>query len=234
MGELEQWDEAAERYAYEQERSAFAEGNKRIVMERFRELKGKSLLDLGCGYGWYTAYFRAIGAKAIGCDGSGKMIELAKSKYPNGTFDRVDLLDQLPYADQSFDVVFCNQVLMDLDPIFGVVGEVGRVLRPKGIFYMSIVHPAFFDSRWEEDGLGFCRTKTMERYLSHYSLENSFWGRTKQYHRTVGYYINTIIDAGFRLLHMEEPQAYDGVRKTKEFPLFLFLEFEKMETAELG
>ncbi|MCQ2461905.1 MAG: hypothetical protein MJ177_00695 [Clostridia bacterium] len=54
---LQQWNNAAERYTNEQEQSEFAESNKRIVKERFRNLSGQKVLDLGCGYGYYTVDF---------------------------------------------------------------------------------------------------------------------------------------------------------------------------------
>ena len=43
------------------------------------QFSGESVLDLGCGYGCYTDYFRTAGADVIGIDGSEKMIELARA-----------------------------------------------------------------------------------------------------------------------------------------------------------
>ena len=71
---LQRWNNAAERYAIEQERSEFAESNKRIVKERFENLSGQKVLDLGCGYGYYADYFTGIGA-----DISDKMLDVAKA-----------------------------------------------------------------------------------------------------------------------------------------------------------
>ena len=226
--ETDPWDLAAERYRQEQEHSAFASVNRRMVTGRFRglDLKGKALLDLGCGYGWYTHYFHSVGAKAVGCDGSAEMLRLARSQYPDIPFERVDLLEELPYGDERFDVVFCNQVLMDIPCISGLIKEVGRITAEGGLFYVSLVHPAFYDARWQEED-GFGKVRIMERYLSEYSIENGFWGSTRHYHRTLSSYLNTILRAGFRLLHVEEPETYDGVCRSAEFPLFFAAEFQK-------
>lgn len=224
---LAQWNSAAKTYMQDQEKSEFADVNKAVVKERFSELKGKRVLDLGCGYGWYTEYFRSIGADAVGCDGSQEMILLAKANYPACTFDKADVTEELVYGDSSFDLVFCNQVLMDIEEIDGLIEEVYRITKCGGTFYMGIVHPAFYDCHWGKDESGFCRTRTMERYLSEYSFDNDFWGSTRHYHRTVSFYMNLMLQKGFTLVRMEEPISYDGVRKSREFPLFLFLEFKK-------
>lgn len=229
---IEQWDLAAEQYTAGQEQSEFANLNKQIVIKRFSNLQNKTVLDLGCGYGWYTDYFKKIGATVIGCDGSSKMIYFAKNKYANIEFNEVDFCKQLPYDDNRFDLVFCNQVLMDLADIPHLIKEVNRVMKNNGIFYMSIVHPAFYDCHWGQDDTGFCKTKIMERYLSEYSFDNEFWGETIHYHRTISHYINIIIGSGFVLKCLNEPKSYDGTIKSDEFPLFLFAEFEKANSVK--
>lgn len=62
---LQQWNNDAERYAIEQERSEFAESIKRIVKERFGNLSGQKVLDLGCGYGHNCADFIKRGADSV-------------------------------------------------------------------------------------------------------------------------------------------------------------------------
>lgn len=116
---------------------------------------------------------------------------------------------------------------MDIDSFEKVYQEVYRVLKLNGIFYFSIVHPAFYDCYWEQDERGFRKSKIMSKYLSEYSFINDFWGETTHYHRTISTYINSALSKGFVLKYLEEPISYDGVTKSKEFPLFLFAEFVK-------
>ena len=54
---VDQWDKAAKKYTKDQEQSDFVESNKRVVKARFQEMSGRKVLDLGCGYGYYTDYF---------------------------------------------------------------------------------------------------------------------------------------------------------------------------------
>lgn len=224
---IEKWNRAAIVYTAMQEESEFAAINKNIITKRFKDLSGKRVLDLGCGYGWYTDFFSYIGADVIGCDGSEKMIELAKKRYPDCRFECVDIEKKLSYKSDSFDLVFCNQVLMDIEKFEELFDDVFRITNKGGIFYFSIVHPAFYDCHWGKDENGFRNAKIMTRYLSEYSFDNEFWGKTTHYHRTISKYINTATEKGFRLVRLEEPVSYDGVTKSKEFPLFLFAELEK-------
>lgn len=224
---IEQWNAAAKLFESDQEQSEFALINKEVVKERFAEFNGEKILDLGCGYGFYTNYFDSIGAHTIGCDGSEEMLALARNNYPKSIFEPADIEKLLPYENEQFDLVFCNQVLMDIENLDTIFSEICRVTKKSGIFYMSIVHPAFYDCRWGKDEQGFRRYKIMERYLSEYAFDNEYWGKTRHYHRTVSYYVNRIIKNGFQLVCMNEPVSYDGVNKSNEFPLFLFLEFIK-------
>ncbi len=224
---IEKWNQAADMYTEMQEESQFVYVNKKIVKERFTDLSGKRVLDLGCGYGWYTNYFFSVGADVIGCDGSTKMLELAKKKYPECNFEYTNIEEKLSYDNNEFDIVFCNQVVMDIDNFEELFEEAFRILKAGGIFYFSIVHPVFYDCDWEKDENGFMYAKRIIRYLSEYSFDNKFWGKTTHYHRTISKYINTAIEKGFRLMHLGEPVIYDGVTQSDEIPLFLFWEFEK-------
>lgn len=228
---IAQWDAAAQVYEQMQETDHFALCNREIVRERFPDASGLRVLDLGCGGGWYTDYFSSIGAACVGVDGSAKMIETASDRYPDRQFVLADITQSLPFADNSFDLVFCNQVLMDIDPLEPVFAEVRRVLRIGGTFYWGIVHPAFYDSTWQKDETGYCYAKTMRRYIGCYPMTNEFWGETSHFHRPISYYLNLAAEYGFTLCHIEEPESYDGIEKNADLPLFLFAEFRK--TAEL-
>lgn len=219
-----QWNDAAGEYLEAQETSAFSKVNKAIVKSRFTELHDEKVLDLGCGYGSYTDYFRSIGGCATGVDGASSMVELAKDKYPESAFEVVDITEKLPFDDGAFDIVFCNQVLMDIENVESVLEEVTRVLKPGGIFYFSIVHPAFYNGEWVE---GNPSGKLITSYITPGITENHFWGETTHFHRPLSFYLNACSDAGLSLVHTEEPRAYDGVSKNEDIPLFFFAEYRK-------
>ncbi|MDE7361018.1 MAG: class I SAM-dependent methyltransferase, partial [Oscillospiraceae bacterium] len=97
---IQQWDNTAATYVEDQERSEFAESNKAVIEVRFQRLNGERVLDLGCGYGWYTDFFARIGANAVGVDGSEKMIAIARERYPNLEFTIADIEKPLPYTNE--------------------------------------------------------------------------------------------------------------------------------------
>jgi SAM-dependent methyltransferase len=89
------------------------------------ELRGRSILDVGCGLGDLRSYLagRGIDADYTGVDVSEKMVAAALQRQPGGKFLRADLFDgagqgpgpsKNPFADGSFDVIYCSG-LFNLD-----------------------------------------------------------------------------------------------------------------------
>ena len=222
-----QWNNAASKYADDQERSEFVESNKRVVQARFTAFHGEKILDLGCGYGSYTDYFRSIGANAIGVDGSEKMIEIARNKYPQAEFSVMDMTSPLKFENGRFDIVFSNQVFMDVENLDFVFSECRRVLKTGGIFYFSIVHPAFYGGYWLTNESGYKYGRAMEKYIQPYHFTNHFWGETEHFHRPLSFYLNLASKHGFLLKQTCEPISYDGKTQNSDIPLFFFAEFMK-------
>ena len=224
---ISQWNRAALSYTEDQERSELAQSNKRVVKARFQGFNGEKVLDLGCGYGFYTDYFRSIGADAVGVDGSEKMIEIARARYPAAGFSVMDITAPLAFESGQFDLVFSNQVLMDIENVDFVFSECSRVLKTGGILYYSIVHPAFYDGRWQQDETGYKYAKALEQYIEPYHFENEFWGETRHFHRPLSYYLNEAAKNGFALERAWGPASYDGIHKNGDLPLFFFAEYRK-------
>ena len=210
-----------------QEHSEFVESNKRVVQDRFKHFYGEKILDLGCGYGFFTDYFRSIGADAIGVDGSEKMIELARERYPITEFSVMDITMPFTFENNQFDVVFSNQVLMDIEDIDFVFSECKRILKTGGILYYSIVHPAFYDCHWQKDESGYRYAKVMDKYIKPYQCTQEFWGETEHFHRPLSYYLNVAAKNGFVLEETCEPVSYDGINKNSDLPLFFSAEYLK-------
>ena len=226
---IRQWNNAAETFAKEQESSAFADANKKIIKERFKAFKGEKILDLGCGYGYYTDYFKSIGGNAVGIDASQAMIDIAKKNYPDCDFEVADITQKIPFEDNFFDIIFCNQVLMDIENAESVFYECSRILKPGGILYYSITHPVFFNGEWKKNDEDSPAGKLIDSYLTQSVSTNLFWGETKHFHRPLSFYLNAAADAGLSLVHTEEPKTYDGINKNDDLPLFFFAEYKKLD-----
>lgn len=100
-----------------------------------------TILDVGCGPGTISADFAALveegQGSVIGCDASEAVVqqatELVKSRnLSNLTFQQCDA-NALPFADNSFDIVHCHQVLQHVKDPVGILKEMRRVARPGGI-----------------------------------------------------------------------------------------------------
>ena len=66
-------------------RTEIDRGTHELLAALPESLEGR-LLDLGCGYGYYTHYFDEAGAHAIGVDGAEAMIQIARKRYPGSAF----------------------------------------------------------------------------------------------------------------------------------------------------
>jgi SAM-dependent methyltransferase len=74
------------------------------VFDRIGISRGTHLLDVGCGAGLAAQLAAQLGAQVTGIDVAPAFIEIARERVPDGDF-RVGDMEELPYADASFDVV---------------------------------------------------------------------------------------------------------------------------------
>lgn len=98
-------------------------------------VKGKKLLELGCGLGEASTYFAMNGAEVTATDLSGEMLKVAQ-KVAEAYGARIETqkcsADQLPFGDNTFDIVYVANLFHHVD-IDKTVSEVYRVLKKGGI-----------------------------------------------------------------------------------------------------
>ena len=96
---------------------------------------GRPVLEVGCGAGVDLARFAKGGARVTGVDLAPSAIELARANFEqqglHGDF-RVANGEQLPFQDDSFDLVFAHGVVQYTANPEGLVKECRRVLKPGG------------------------------------------------------------------------------------------------------
>ena len=108
----------------------------------FPPLQGKSVLDLGCGYGWHCKFSAEKGAvRVLGIDASQKMIEEAKrrNKESHITY-RLCGIEEYEYPKNMWDCVISNLALHYIENIEQIFQKVHRTLKPDGIFLFNIEH----------------------------------------------------------------------------------------------
>lgn len=74
-------------------------------------VKGKKILDLGCGTGIYAKILRKRGARVKGIDVSSKEIEIAREQNPGIEFI-IGNAEKLPYKNKEFDIVLSTSVFL--------------------------------------------------------------------------------------------------------------------------
>jgi ubiquinone/menaquinone biosynthesis C-methylase UbiE len=100
---------------------------------------GEKLLDLGIGSGLSSILFHKAGLRIYGLDGSADILEICARKGLTVELKLHDLRSlPLPYADCSFDHVLCVAVLNSFKDLAGLFTEVGRILKPQGIFAFTV------------------------------------------------------------------------------------------------
>ncbi|MCZ7612756.1 MAG: class I SAM-dependent methyltransferase [Ignavibacteriaceae bacterium] len=77
--------------------------------------KNIKILDAGCGYGGFVYWLTELGySKVSGIDRSNEMIDLGKSLNINN-ISQVDIFEHLTITTNTYDLIFCRDVLEHLD-----------------------------------------------------------------------------------------------------------------------
>lgn len=175
------------------------------------DFMGKRVLDLGCGYGWHTAYAAENGAKSVlGVDISRKMLETAKEKNAAPVIEyRQDAMEDLSFTENSFDIVFSSLAFHYVADFAGLAENISRWLAPGGDFVFSVEHPVFtaYGSQdWYYDEKGEILHFPVDNYYIEGKREAVFLGeRVTKYHRTLTTYLQTLFHNGFTIDSVVEP-----------------------------
>ena len=101
------------------------------------------VLDLGCGYGSTARYLAAnFGCHVTGTNISEKELELARERGQEAGLDRLLSFEygdfhSLPYADDSYDVVWSQEAFLHAADKNAVLSECRRVLKPDGVLIFT-------------------------------------------------------------------------------------------------
>lgn len=178
----------------------------------FPVLRGRSVLDLGCGYGWHCRYALESGAvRVLGIDASEKMLEEARRRSAGpGIGYQLCSIEDYRYPERAWDCVVSNLALhyvRDLEEIFR---KVWRTLVPGGVFLFNIEHPVFtagVGQDWAYGPDGRPDHWPVDGYFRPGERLTHFLGcPVKKYHHTLTQILNGLMQSGFRLEVVEEAQ----------------------------
>ena len=133
------------------------------------DLKGKKVLDLGCGFGEHCKLFVDRGAeRVVGIDISQKMLEVANKENADPRIEYRHLpMENLEVLNESFDLAISSLALHYVEDFSGVAKNVYRLLNEGGLFLFSQEHPLVTchgqGNRWTKDENGEKITTKRER-----------------------------------------------------------------------
>jgi SAM-dependent methyltransferase len=166
------------------------------------EVRGRRLLDAGCGHGYLSRMLADRGAEVVGVEPGQSLFDFAVGKEaerPRGIrYVQADLV-QLPDLGGPFDAVVASMVLPAIPDWRGALAACVAALSPGGRLVFSINHPCFEQlwPSWREHGEFRCR-----EYLSEYEIAGP---HATDFHRPLSAYLNELIRQGCHILEIAEP-----------------------------
>lgn len=211
------------------------------------ELRGKTILDVGCGTGIFTFLLeKYYPSRIVGLDLSEEMLKIAaakaKEKKSKAQFVLGDACELAGCADETFDLVFSSTTTHYLPKLDRLFESIRRVLKPGGTCILSVIHPVYSaqypiehgevfpgDEEWTVRYLD----KRGRAYVQPWIEYNDDFENTlsRSYHYTFGDYIAAVLGAGLRMEALREPMPpevwkttafgrYDGYLETPTYMIF--------------
>lgn len=174
-------------------------------------VQGRDVLEVGSGAGQCSRWVRAQGGRSFGLDLSLRQLQHSRRLDDDTGIAVPSLLGTataLPFADQSFDLVFSSfGALQFVSEIDVAIAEVTRVLRPGGRLAFSITHPTRWSFPDDPGEPGLTATQPYWDRTPYVELDGET-GRVAyvEHHRTLGDWVALLAGADFRITDLLEPE----------------------------
>ena len=211
-------------------------------------LRGKRVIDLGCGTGRFTFLLEAEGAERIvGVDISSNMLSLAAKKaetlHSKAAFIKADIASR--FTERTFDFVFSSTATHYISDLAAFFEGVSALLNPGGSCILSVMNPVYTaqypikkdgfpgDAEWTVRYLDRRERGYIQPWIACNDAIEDFLSYS--YHYTFSDYVNAITAAGLRLVKAAEPlppEAWETARPGRyegfiETPSYLILKLSK-------
>ena len=199
-----------------------------VLLQLLGNVKGKKILDAGCGEGYLSRLLAKQGAFVTGIDFSEEMLAIAQERtnpvlgiqYVHDNCEKMDYFDI-----ESFDIIVSNMVLQDLSDHKAALQSMNRVLVDRGLLIFSIPHPCFSTPNcgWVRGNKGKKLYWKVDRYFEECAFEQDWPPNTDEglllFHRTLSTYLTTLLNVGFELLDVVEPKPSEEM--LSQYPEFV-------------
>jgi ubiquinone/menaquinone biosynthesis C-methylase UbiE len=183
-------------------------------------LRGRKVLDLGCGAGQNTVALARQGAKVTAFDFSDAQIaqarKLAHQKHLKAEFIVGNISGRLPFPDLHFDLIISACAIAFVKDIDKAFREAFRLLKTGGKFILSDMHPLQYILDEESDKITFNHPFPHKPILLKWSwdfgagegfADDPLKARFQHYVRSLSAYHNALTGAGFVVEQMLEPKS---------------------------
>lgn len=113
---------------------------RRLILTLLGDIRGRDVLDVGCGDGDLAVELWRRGATVTGIDASPEMVEAARARAKQEGADISFMVGEaanIPFAPERFDVVVAVTILCFVANAAPVFSEIARVLRPGGVLVIG-------------------------------------------------------------------------------------------------
>jgi ubiquinone/menaquinone biosynthesis C-methylase UbiE len=173
------------------------------------DVRGRDLLELGCGAAQWSAALSDSGARITGLDIS--RAQLAHARRAAASLPLVlGNGESLPFAAASFDVVFCDHGALSFCEPAAILPECSRVLRPNGLLAFCGTHPLLYLTYSEDD-----KRQTRRLHMEYRDLGRQP-GATIDWVLAPGEWIRLLRANGFEIEDLVELVAPEGATTTYE------------------
>ena len=174
---------------------------------------GRRMLDVGTGEGQMARAAAKLGLEVVGVDPTSAQVDEARARAGGPLYGRA-VAEDLPFRDESFDVVVATLVFEHIVGYRQAIAEVARVLEPGGRFLFFLNHPLLQtpNSGWIDDHILEEQYWRIGPYLvEDHSMQEVAEGIELPFvHRPLSAYVNAMSDVGLRVARMEEPAPPPG------------------------
>ena len=185
------------------------------------DIKGKKVLDLGCGFGDHCMKYAEMGAERItGVDISEKMLAVAREKNSDPRIEYIRMpIEDISQIQDRYDAVISSLAFHYIYDLGAVLRSIHSLLNDGGVLVFSQENPICTSyssgNRWTRDASG----KKLYVNLSGYAIEGErrtrwFVDDVQKYHRMFSTIVNLLIDSGFSIERMTEPLPDEELLKS--------------------